>query len=99
MKLILGFFIACSISFATYAQIIETSSFKTPSNQTVAVGDSLEELMSRTGQSPVSIKTSPYINNGSSINAMQYEYSIGDFIYSVTVVNEQVRKIEKRPNI
>lgn len=98
MKSLMIFVLTALISISAFAKI-ETSSFKTASNQTVMIGDSLAQLISRTGQSPSAMKSVPWQSNGNTIYAMQYDYQIGDNIYSVTVVQEQIRKIEMRPNI
>lgn len=95
MKSILIFLIAGLFSFLTFASV-EMSSFKTASNQTVALGDSLTQLMSRTGQSPTAMRTTPWQEGSNQVNAMQYDYNIGDNIYTVTVVKEQIRKIEMK---
>lgn len=76
----------------------ETYSFQTSSNQTISVGDSLSQLIERIGQSPDSMKSTPWQEGAKTINAAQYEYTIGENIYSITVVDHQVRKIEYRKN-
>lgn len=98
MKKVLALLLGLSLSALVFATT-ETSSFRTPSNQTVALGDSLTQLISRTGQSPSAIKSTAWQEGAHTINAMQYEYSIGENIYSVTIVHDQVRKIEFRKNI
>lgn len=95
MKSVIVLLIAGLISFSTFASV-ETSSFRTVSNQTVALGDSLTQLMSRTGQSPTAMRTTPWQEGSTQVNAMQYDYSIGDNIYTVTVVKQQIRKIEMK---
>lgn len=78
------------LGFAT----IETSSFLTSTGQQVVVGDSLNQLMSKTAQSPSAIKTGTWTHVDQKLNAMIYEYDIGQRLYSVTVVHEQVLKIK-----
>ena len=95
MKSILILLVAGLFSFSTFAKI-ETSSFKTTSNQTVALGDSLAQLMSRTGQSPSAMRSTPWLDGSNTVYAMQYDYNIGDNVYTVTVVKEQIRKIEMK---
>ena len=98
MKSIAILLVAGLLSISAFAKT-ETSSFKTSSNQTVTVGDSISQLMSRTGQSPTSMKSTSWQEGPNTVNAMQYEYNIGENIYSITVVGEQIRKIEYRKNI
>lgn len=98
MKKMMALLLGLSLSTLVFAAT-ETSSFRTVSNQTVALGDSLTQLISRTGQSPSSMKSIVWQDGANSINAMQYDYNIGDNVYSVTVVHEQVRKIEFRREI
>lgn len=98
MKKVLALLLGLSLSTLVFATT-ETSSFRTSSNQTIALGDSLTQLISRTGQSPSAMKSIPWQEGALTINAMQYQYNIGEKIYSVTVVHEQVRKIEFRKSI
>lgn len=98
MKSLFIFLAAGIISISAFAKT-ETSSFKTISNQTVTVGDSLNELIDRTGQSPQSMKSTTWQEGQSTMKAMEYEYNIGDNIYSITVVHEKILKIEFRKNI
>lgn len=83
-----------NISFAT----TETSSFRTSAGQQVVIGDSLNQLISKTGQSPLAIKSTIWTHSDQKLNAMTYNYEIGQMIYSVTVVQEQVLKIEWHQN-
>lgn len=98
MKKMMALLLGLSLSTLVFAAT-ETSSFRTVSNRTVALGDSLTQLISRTGQSPSSMKSIAWQDGANTINAMQYDYNIGDNVYSVTVVHEQVRKIEFRREI
>lgn len=86
------------VSISAFANV-EISSFKTASNQIVMIGNSLTQLISRTGQSPSSIKTVPWQNKGNTILVLQYDYNIGENIYTVTVHEELIRKIEIRSNL
>lgn len=95
MKSLVILLVVSLISLNSFAKV-ETSSFKTKSRQTVAVGDSLVELMSRTGQSPTAMRSTPWQDGSNTVYAMQYDYNIGDNVYTVTVVKEQIRKIEMK---
>ncbi|QIO08187.1 hypothetical protein [Acinetobacter lanii] len=99
MKKIMALILALSCSGIVFASMTETYSFRTATNQTITVGDSLDQLIDRTAQSPQSMKTTAWHEGTNTVNAMQYEYNIGENIYAVTVVNNQVRKIEYRKNI
>ena len=52
--------------------------------------------MSRTGQSPSAMRSTPWLDGSNTVYAMQYDYNIGDNVYTVTVVKEQIRKIEMK---
>lgn len=77
----------------------ETVSFNTATNQTVKLGDHISQLVERTAQSPDSIKSTTWQDGANTTFAMQYKYRIGEYIYWITVVNEQVRKIEYQKSI
>lgn len=77
----------------------ETYSFKTATNQTVTIGDSIHQLMDRTGQSPSSMKSTSWQEGDQTHQALEYHYHIGENVYAVTVVNNLVRKIEYKKDI
>ncbi len=74
----------------------EISSFRTSTGQQVIVGDSLNQLISKTAQSPSMMKSTTWLHTDQKLSAMIYDYEIDQTIYSVTVVQDQVRKIESQ---
>lgn len=52
------------------------------------------QLISKTAQSPSAMKSTTWVHADQKLSAMTYDYEIGQMVYSVTVVHEQVRKIE-----
>lgn len=99
MKSLLIFFMTAFFAVSSFAKT-EISSFKTATNQTVMLGNSLTQLISRTGQSPSAIKTVAWQNNhGDTVQALQYDYNIGTSIYTITVFEEKIYKIQRRSNL
>ena len=87
MKKLIALIFILSFSTFSVASMTETSSFRTSSNQTVALGDSLNQLIDRTGQSPNSIKTTTWQEGTSTINAIEYHYNIGENLYVLTMMS------------
>ena len=94
MKIIIAFFLICTFSSLSFAN--ETSSFKTATGQTITIGDSLNDLIAKTAQSPAGLKTSEWTEGNETVSALSYEYIIGQTIYTVTVVRDKILKIEWR---
>lgn len=94
MKKLFGVFLICTFSSFSFAN--ETSSFKTATGQTITVGDSLNDLIAKTAQSPTGLKTTEWAEGNGSVAALSYEYIIGQTIYTVTVVRDKILKIEWR---
>ena len=92
MKIIIAFFLICAFSSLSFAN--ETSSFKTATGQTITIGDSLDDLIAKTAQSPAGLKTTEWAEGIDTVSALSYEYIIGQTIYTVTVVKDKILKIE-----
>ena len=84
----------CALSLSNFCFATETSSFKTATGQTLKIGDSLNDLISKTAQSPDSLKTTELQYGDELVTAIRYDYSIGQTVYTVTVVKEKILKIE-----
>lgn len=71
-----------------------TSAVRTSTGQMVNVGDSVSEMMLRIAQSPVSMNSYEMKEGDLTVTASDYTYDIDHVLYTFTVVNNQVRKIE-----
>ncbi|NHB57605.1 hypothetical protein [Acinetobacter shaoyimingii] len=92
MNKLIALIFALSLSTLSYA--IETTSFKTGTGQTLAIGDSLNDLIKRIAQSPDALRTVTLNHGGKERSAIIYDYSIGQVIYTITVLDERIIKIE-----
>lgn len=70
------------------------SSVRTASGQIVSVGDSINDMMSRINQSPVSMNSYETKEGELTVTVSDYTYNIDNIRYTFRVVNNQVRKIE-----
>lgn len=84
----------CAFSLSSLSFATETSSFKTGTGQTLTIGDSLKDLVKRIAQSPDALRTVTLNREGKNLTAITYDYSIGQVLYTITVLNEQIIKIE-----
>lgn len=89
LVLILSLFIS---SFAIAGT--STSAVRTASGQMVNVGDTASEMMLRIAQSPVSMNSYEMKEGDLTVTASDYTYDIDNVLYTFTVINNQVRKIE-----
>lgn len=71
-----------------------TSAVRTSTGQMINVGDSVSEMMLRIAQSPVSMNSYEMKEGDLTVTASDYTYDIDNVLYTFTVVNNQVRKIE-----
>ena len=95
MKKYIAFLLLAIFSSLSFAN--ETSSFKTATGQIITIGDSLDDLIAKTAQSPAGLKTTEWKSEGSeSVSALSYEYIIGQTVYTITVVKDKILKIEWR---
>ncbi|OTG65597.1 hypothetical protein [Acinetobacter silvestris] len=93
MKSILIFFLSLTCSSLLFAAN-ETDTLRTANGQLVTIGDSYTKLIDRMDQSPLSMSSYEWKEGKNSYTAMDYIYQIENTIYTVTVVNNQVKKIE-----
>lgn len=93
MKCILALMLSLSLSSIAIAAN-QTTTLRTPTGQLVSVGDSYTELVTRMDQSPLSMNSYEWKQGKNRYMAMDYLYQIENTVYTVTVVNNQVKKIE-----
>lgn len=93
MKSILIFFLSFSYAGLLFAAN-QTDTLRTSNGQLVTIGNSYSEFIKRMDQSPLSMHSYPWKEGRNSSTAMDYVYKIENTLYTVTVVNNKVRKIE-----
>ncbi len=79
------------ISFTHAAN--ETSSIYTPEGQTLSVGDSYSDMQNRMHLSPNSMISHEFQENKKQYLAMDYTYEVENMLYTITIVNDRVKKI------
>lgn len=92
LKGLLPFIFISAMGFAHAAN--ETSSIRTPAGQIISLGDSFTDMENRMKLSPTSMITHEIIEGKNSALAMDYRYEIENMIYTITIINDQVKKIE-----
>ena len=80
------------MSFAHTAN--ETSSILTPEGQLISLGDTFADMQNRLKLSPNSMITREFKEGEKLDLAMDYKYEIENMMYTITIVNDRVRKIE-----
>ena len=93
MKSIIIFILSLTLSGVLYAAS-QSSSMRTQSGQIVSVGDSYTEMVSRLNQSPLSMNSYEYTEVGKTYTAINYAYQIENIVYTFTVINNRITKIE-----
>ena len=93
MHRILALFLSLFISSFAIAGT-STSAVRTSSGQMVNVGDTSSEMILRIAQSPVSMNSYEMKEGDLTVTASDYNYDIDNVLYTFTVINNQVRKIE-----
>ena len=93
MKRIIALTLTLFISSVTFAGS-STNTVRATSGQLISVGDSLTEMMTRINQSPISMNSYEVKQGEITITASDYAYDIDNVIYTFTIINNQVRKIE-----
>ncbi|MFW1748918.1 hypothetical protein ACG9XW_22370 [Acinetobacter guillouiae] len=93
MKSLLFLVFSLIISSSAFAGI-STTAVRTSSGQLVSVGDSLTEMSTRIGQSPISMNTYERKEGKTTVTVSNYIYEIENVTYTFTVVNNQIREIE-----
>lgn len=93
MKSILIFFLSFSCSGLLFAAN-QTDTLRTSNGQLVTVGNNYSDFIKRMDQSPVSMHSYTWNEGKKHSTAMDYVYQIENTLYTVTVVNNKVKKIE-----
>jgi hypothetical protein len=81
-----------TISFTHAAN--ETSSIRTPAGQSITLGDSYTDMQNRMDLSPSSMITHELKEGKNHYLAMDYTYEVENMLYTITIVNDRVKKIE-----
>ncbi|OTG63003.1 hypothetical protein B9T29_04760 [Acinetobacter sp. ANC 3903] len=81
-----------AVSFTHAAN--ETSSIRTPAGQSIILGDSYADMQSRMHLSPSSMITREFKEGKNRYLAMHYTYEVENMLYTITIVNDRVKKIE-----
>ncbi len=81
-----------AISFTHAAN--ETSSIRTPAGQSITLGDSYTDMQNRMDLSPSSMITHELKEDKNRYLAMDYTYEVENMLYTITIVNDRVKKIE-----
>lgn len=81
-----------AVSFTHAAS--ETSSIRTPEGQTLSLGDSFADMQNRLHLSPSSMITHELQEGKKHYLAMDYTYEVENMLYTITIVNDRVKKIE-----
>lgn len=80
------------MSFAHAAN--ETSSIRTPEGQLISLGDTFIDMQNRLKLSPNSMLTREF-KDGENVNlVMDYKYEIENMMYTITIVNDYIKKIK-----
>ncbi len=94
MKSIFACIIALTMSASTLTfAASETTSIRTVGGQIVSIGDSLSDMVTRLDQSPKSMNTYEVKENDVVKTVSDYVYEISGITYTLTIINNQVRKI------
>jgi len=81
-----------SASTLTFAAS-ETTSIRTVTGQIVSIGDSFSDVVTRLNQSPKSMNTYEIKEDNVVKTVSDYVYEISGITYTLTIINNQVRKI------
>ena len=94
MKSIFACIIALTMSASTLTfAASETTSIRTVGGQIISIGDSLSDMVTRLDQSPKSMNTYEVKENDVGKTVSDYVYEISGITYTLTIINNQVRKI------
>lgn len=72
----------------------ETRSLRTATGQIVSVGDRFSQVIEATNQTAHLIQSYEWKENKNRYTANVYHYEDGNSVYNITVVNNEVKKIE-----
>lgn len=92
LKYIIPVIFLSVVSFSHAAN--ETSSIHTPSGQSISLGDSYSDMQNRMSLSPNSMSTHEIKEGKNHYLAMDYTYTVENMLYTITIVNDRVKKIE-----
>ena len=92
LKQSLALILLTAMSFAHAAN--QTSSIRTPEGQLISLGDSFTDMQNRLKLSPNSMITREFKDGENLDLAMDYKYEIENMMYTITIVNDHVKKIE-----
>ena len=81
-----------SASTLTFAAS-ETTSIRTVTGQIVSIGDSFSDVVTRLNQSPKSMNSYEIKEDNVVKTVSDYVYEISGITYTLTIINNQVRKI------
>ena len=94
MKSIFTCIIALTMSASTLTfAASETTSIRTVTGQIVSIGDSFSDVVTRLNQSPKSMNTYEIKEDNVVKTVSDYVYEISGITYTLTIINNQVRKI------
>ncbi|MDK1684105.1 hypothetical protein [Acinetobacter terrestris] len=92
LKKLLPCILLTAMSFTHAAN--QTSSIRTPEGQFISLGDSFTDMQNRLKLSPNSMITREFKDGENVDLAMDYKYEIENMMYTITIVNDHVKKIE-----
>lgn len=83
------------LAAAGFAHAASTSSIQTAERQPISIGDTLDQMQARIQASPLSVKSySLQQEDQKQAFAIDYTYEIENMQYVITVVNNQVSRIQ-----
>lgn len=85
------FVFAIGTSYATAAT--ETRTIRTENGQLVSLGDSYIQLVQNMQQSPMSVRNYEWKEGRKQLTASDYVYLVGNTYYTVTIVDNVIKKI------
>ena len=71
----------------------ETRTIRTENGQLVSLGDSYIQLVQNMQQSPISVRTYEWKEGRKQLTASDYVYLVGNTYYTVTIVDNVIKKI------
>ena len=92
MKWGIAFICAYLLSGLSFADT-STSSFRTPTGQTVTIGDQVQDMQKKINLSPTSMVSKPLGTAPDSPMETVYIYEIQNFRYTIRTVNNQIQSI------
>lgn len=85
------FIFVIGTSYATAAT--ETRTIRTENGQLVSLGDSYIQLVQNMQQSPISVRNYEWKEGRKQLTASDYVYLVGNTYYTVTIVDNVIKKI------